>query len=67
MPPPRERLRFREREAARLARAIRQAGGGKMTLDPRTGTYTVEISSNAKTDAATDLDNWIAKHDASQT
>jgi len=39
----RGQVRFREREAARLARAIRQAGGGKMTLDPRTGMYSVVI------------------------
>ena len=39
----RGQVRFREREAARLARAIRQAGGGKMTLDPRTRMYSVVI------------------------
>jgi len=66
---PRQATRFREREAARLARAIRQAGGGKMTLDPKTGTYTVEISSNAKADDAehgsgADLDDWMAKRNA---
>jgi hypothetical protein len=64
---PRGRVRFRERESARLARAVRAAGGGKITLDPETGTYTVEIAGEVPTAAPasdSDLDNWIAKRDA---
>lgn len=54
---PRGEVRFREREMGRIARAVRDAGGGKITLNPKTGTYTVEISSNAKADNAA-VDEW---------
>lgn len=53
----RNRVRFREREAARLVRAVREAGGGRITLDPRTGNFTVEISTNVKADNA-DGNSW---------
>jgi hypothetical protein len=52
-------VRFREREAARLARAVREAGGGRITLDPRTGTYTVEIA-GGEDDEADTVAKWEA-------
>jgi len=60
---PRGRVRFREREAARLARAVREAGGGKITLDPRTGTYTVVIGrgDNDDDETTTEWDAATAK------
>jgi hypothetical protein len=45
-PPPKRRkqvVRFTKREAVRLTRAVREAGGGKLTIDPATGLYTVII------------------------
>jgi len=58
----RDRVRFREREAARLVRAVREAGGGRITIDPRTGNYLVEVSSGAKDDnAADEWDEALAK------
>jgi len=55
---PRGQVRFREREAARLTRAIRQAGGGKMTLDPATGLYTIEIAGDDVDDDNADPTDW---------
>ena len=36
---PRGLARFREREVTRITKAVRVAGGGKVTLDPETGRY----------------------------
>jgi hypothetical protein len=40
---PRGLARFREREVTRIAKAVRVAGGGKVTLDPETGRYTIVV------------------------
>jgi hypothetical protein len=61
---PRGRARIRKREVTRLTEAVREAGGGKFTLDPETGHYTILVASKGEvsTDNApgNDLDNWIA-------
>jgi lipoate-protein ligase A len=63
---PRGRVRFREREAARLARAVREAGGGTITLDPRTGTYKVVIGRDDEADTSAEWDAATAKLQASR-
>jgi lipoate-protein ligase A len=60
MAAPRGRVRFQEREAARFARAVRKAGGGRITLDPRTGTYTVVINGGDGGDDDDDATEWNA-------
>jgi hypothetical protein len=40
---PRSLARFRESEVTRIAKAVSAAGGGKVTLDPSTGRYTIVI------------------------
>jgi hypothetical protein len=61
---PRGLARFREREVTRITKAVRVAGGGKVTLDPETGQYTILVASKGEvsTDNASgnDLDNWMA-------
>jgi len=61
---PRGRTPFPKRLVARIAAAVRAAGGGKVTLDPETGHYTILVTSagEVSTDNApgNDLDNWIA-------
>ena len=42
---PRGPARFREREVTRIAKAVRGAGGGKVTLDPENGRYTIVVAS----------------------
>ena len=42
---PRNIVRFREREVARVTKAVREAGGGTVTLDPATGNYTIVVTS----------------------
>ena len=42
---PRGFARFREREVTRITKAVRVAGGGKVTLDPETGHYTILVAS----------------------
>ena len=42
---PRGLARFREREVTRITKAVRVAGGGKVTLDPETGRYTIVVAS----------------------
>jgi hypothetical protein len=42
---PRGLARFREREVTRITKAVRVAGGGKVTLDPETGHYTILVAS----------------------
>ena len=41
---PRNIVRFREREVARVTKAVREAGGGTVTLDPATGNYTIVVT-----------------------
>jgi hypothetical protein len=41
---PRGLARFREREVT----AVRVAGGGKVTLDPETGRYTIVVASEGE-------------------
>jgi hypothetical protein len=45
---PRGLARFREREVTRITKAVRVAGGGKVTLDPETGRYTIAIPSEGE-------------------
>ena len=45
---PRGVARFREREVARITKALRGAGGGKFTLDPETGLYTIAVASKGE-------------------
>jgi hypothetical protein len=42
---PRGSTRFPKREVTRITEAVRVAGGGKVTLDPRTGHYTILVAS----------------------
>ena len=62
---PRGNGRFRGRESVRIFKAVRQAGGGKVTLDPETGLYTILVASEGEDSPdnapGNDLDNWIAK------
>jgi hypothetical protein len=48
-------VRFRERELARVTKAVRVAGGGTVTLDPATGQYTIQIAN--KSEEPTDATN----------
>jgi hypothetical protein len=61
---PRGSTRFPKREVIRITEAVREGGGGKVTLDPETGRYTILVASKGEvsTDDApgNDLDNWIA-------
>ena len=45
---PRGLARFREREVTRITKAVRVAGGGKVTLDPETGLYTIAVASEGE-------------------
>jgi len=45
---PRGLARFREREVTRITKAVRVAGGGKVTLDPETGRYTIVVASEVE-------------------
>ena len=63
---PRGLARFRERELSRVTRAVREAGGGTVTLEPETGHYRIVVGSKgaAPSDSTTrgsDLDHWIAR------
>ena len=42
---PRGFARFREREVTRITKAVRVAGGGKVTLDPESGRCTIVVAS----------------------
>ena len=42
---PRGRARVRGRETARIIKAVRQAGGGEVTLNPETGLYKISVAS----------------------
>ena len=42
---PRGSTRFPKRELTRITEAVRRAGGGKVTLDPATGHYTILVAS----------------------
>ena len=59
---PRTVARFREREVTRITKAVRVAGGGKVTLDPATGCFTIMVASeSAPPETNTDFDSWVAK------
>ena len=45
---PRGFARFREREVTRITKAVRVAGGGKVTLDPESGRYTIVVASEGE-------------------
>lgn len=40
--------RFPGREVTRITKAVRVAGGGKVTLDPETGGYTIVVASEGE-------------------
>ena len=42
---PRGHARIRGRETVRIIKAVREAGGGKVTLEPETGHYTILVAS----------------------
>ena len=54
---PRGRARVRGREIVRIAKAVREAGGGKVTLDPETGLYTILVASEGGAPADTTTAN----------
>ena len=59
---PRGFARFRERELSRVTRAVREAGGGTVTLEPETGHYASKGAAPPDTTTrGSDLDHWIAK------
>jgi hypothetical protein len=45
---PRGFARFREREVTRITKAVRVAGGGKVTPDPESGRYTIVVASEGE-------------------
>jgi len=54
---PRNFVRFREREVARVTKAVREAGGGTVTLDPVTGQYTIQIANKSEVPIDITTDN----------
>ena len=54
---PRNVVRFREREVARVTKAVREAGGGTVTLDPVTGQYTIQIANKSEVPIDITTDN----------
>ena len=61
---PRGFARFREREVTRITKAVRVAGGGKVTLDPETGHYTILVASEGDAPPDTITANpWDAVYD----
>jgi hypothetical protein len=65
--PPRRKNRFNEREFARAVRAGRAAGAHRVTLDPATGIYTIDIDKPDGGTAGTDLDRWMRDKNARPT
>ena len=61
---PRGRARVRGREIVRIAKAVREAGGGEVRLNPETGLYTILVTSAGEVSTdntpGNDFDNWIA-------
>ena len=45
---PRGHARIRGRETVRIIKAVRQAGGGEVTLNPETGLYTISVPSEGR-------------------
>ncbi len=57
---PRNIVRFREREVARITKAVREAGGGTVTLNPATGQYVIQINkSEAPIDTPENIINQL--------
>jgi hypothetical protein len=54
---PQNLVRFREREVSRVTRAVREAGGGTVTLDPVTGQYTIQIANKSEVSIDTTTNN----------
>ena len=48
--PPRRKNRFNEREYARACRAARAVGANGVSVDPKTGVYTITFSDKAAAD-----------------
>jgi hypothetical protein len=63
---PRGSTRFPKREVTRITEAVRVAGGGKVTLDPETGHYTILVASEggAPPDTTTTANPWDAVYAA---
>jgi hypothetical protein len=59
---PRGLARFREREVTRITKAVRVAGGGKVTLDPETGRYTIVVA--GETAGPNEWDEELARMEA---
>jgi hypothetical protein len=60
---PRGSTRFPKREVTRITEAVRVAGGGKVTLDPETGHYTILVASEGGAPLDTTTENpWDAVH-----
>jgi|AmaraimetFIIA100_FD_contig_123_54466_length_2478_multi_5_in_0_out_2_3 hypothetical protein len=58
--PPRRKNRFNEREFARACRAARAVGASGVSVDPRTGIYTITFSDKDAA-ARTDAENLLSK------
>jgi hypothetical protein len=62
---PRGSTRFPKREVTRITEAVRVAGGGKVTLDPETGHYTILVASEGGAPSDTTTANpWDAVYAA---
>jgi hypothetical protein len=55
---PRGLARFREREVTRITKAVRIAGGGKVTLDPATGCFTIVVASETTPTDMPSINPW---------
>jgi hypothetical protein len=65
---PRSVARFRGREIVRITKAVREAGGGKVTLYPETGHYTILVASEGGAPPDTTTANpWDAVHAAADS
>jgi hypothetical protein len=58
--PPRRKNRFNEREFALACRAARAVGANGVSVDPRTGIYTITFSDKDAA-ARTDAENLLSK------
>jgi hypothetical protein len=60
--PPRTRNRFRERELARVVRAVEAGGGGHVELDPATGKYVIIVGGKPGAEPSdNEVENWLSK------
>jgi hypothetical protein len=64
--PPRRKNRFNEREYARACRAAKAVEASGVSVDPKTGVYTITFSDKADV-AGNDLDQWMKDRNARAT